>query len=240
MIAPSPTARKSHLQNRIIRLLPANDQERILTNCSRVSLGLARKLYGTNDSVDAIYFPQDCVVSLLVGAGNDAKLEMATVGNEGIVGVFSILCSDRAMADNIVQLEGEALRLPIAKFQEYLRENGAFHVLVHRYLYALIAQIVQSAACNQLHTMEERCARWLLMMHDRSNSDSFPLTQEFLASMLGVRRATVNISLGLLKEARLIDYVRGRIAVRNRKGLESASCPCYELILQRYRELALA
>ena len=111
---------------------------------------------------------------------------------------------------------------------------------MHRYMYALTHQIVQAGACNRLHTMEERCARWLLMMHDRTenNKNSFPLTQEFLAEMLGVRRATVNLAIGILKNAGFIQYVRGQITIVDRAGLESASCPCYDLIRKEYQSVA--
>jgi CRP-like cAMP-binding protein len=235
-----PVARTSGLQNQIIALLPPDDRERMFADCSLVILRLTQQLYGIDDRVDAIYFPLDSVVSLLVGAGDDTKVEMATIGNEGVVGIFSILCNQEALADHVVQLQGEALRMPTASFQKHIRDNKLFHDLLHRYLYALTAQIVQAGACNRLHTMEERCARWLLMMHDRSGKDSFPMTQEFLAGMLGVRRGTINISLRKLKGASLIEYVRGRILVRNRKGLESASCSCYEIIRQKYRALARA
>jgi CRP-like cAMP-binding protein len=108
---------------------------------------------------------------------------------------------------------------------------------MHHYIYALTRQVLQAGACNRLHTMEERCARWLLMMHDRTNADTFPLTQEFLSDMLGVRRATVNVALGILKSAGFIQYVRGQITVTDRAGLESASCPCYELIRRELLKL---
>jgi len=176
-------------------------------------------------------------VSILVGAGESARVEMATIGNEGVVGAYSALNAAHAIGDNIVQVAGEAMRLEIAHFNHYLQESSSFHQLMHRYLFALTRQIVQAGACNRLHTMEERCARWLLMMHDRTRADTFPLTQEFLSDMLGVRRATVNLTLGILKAAALIRYVRGQITILDRTGLEAASCPRYELIRQEFQQL---
>jgi CRP-like cAMP-binding protein len=116
-------------------------------------------------------------------------------------------------------------------------ERPVVQRLIYEHLYALLRQILYSAACNRIHTMEERCARWLLMTHDRAGDDTFPLTQEFLSHMLGVRRGTVNVATGMLKKAGFIRYVRGKITVIDRSGLESASCTCYQAILKVYASL---
>jgi len=129
--------------------------------------------------------------------------------------------------------------MDVTSFKKRVRDHAGIHDLMHQYMYALTHQIVQAGACNRLHTMEERCARWLLMMHDRTDkkNSTFPLTQEFLAEMLGVRRATVNLAIGMLKNAGFIQYVRGQITIVDRAGLESASCPCYDLIRKEYQLL---
>jgi CRP-like cAMP-binding protein len=191
-------------------------------------------------NVDAIYFPIDCVISLLVQTGDGQRVEVATIGNEGATGVYSMLRGGRSVGENIVQSPGDALRLDIRKFNRYLASSTAFSVVMHRYLFALTRQVMQAGACNRVHTMEQRCSRWLLMMHDRADSHQFRLTQEFLSDMLGVRRATVNLAVGRLKKMGLIQYARGQITVVNRAGLEGAACPCYELIRREYRALARA
>jgi len=223
--------------NRLLALLPAADAERISGDLISTYLPHLREVYRSGEPVRAVYFPTDCVVSLLVGAEEEAQVEMATIGNEGAVGIFSLLNADGAMAHHVVQLAGDALRLDIEKFKQHLNESAAFHRLMHRYLYALTFQMIQAGACNQLHRMEERCARWLLMMHDRASCNTFRLTQDLLSEMLGVRRATVNHALGRLKTAGLIQFVRGQITVHDRPGLQSAACPCYEKIQQQYANL---
>jgi CRP-like cAMP-binding protein len=216
-------------RNRLLALLAKEDYQRLVSRCVITSLALYKELYRAGTRIDVIYFPLDCVVSMLVGSGaDDPKVEMATIGNEGAVGVFSVLNETRAIGTHIVQIAGDALRMDVIAFKELLGAHAGIHNLMHRYMYALTYQIVQAGACNRLHTMEERCARWLLMMHDRSENkkNTFPLTQEFLAEMLGVRRATVNLAIGILKTAGFIQYVRGQITIVDRAGLESAACPC--------------
>jgi CRP-like cAMP-binding protein len=223
--------------NRLIELLPPSDQEKVHREGVVTSLRLRKELYATGDVVEAVYFPVDCVISIVVGTGENARVEMATVGVEGAVGAFSLLGPGRALGNAVVQVGGDALRLHVDKYRKLVEESGPFARVMERYLFALIRQVFQAGACNRIHTMEERCARWLLMMHDRMNTDTFPLTQEFLAEMLGVRRATVNIALGILKSAGFVRYVRGQITIADRAGLESAACPCYEIIRDEFKNV---
>jgi CRP-like cAMP-binding protein len=202
------------------------------------SLSLKKVLSTPGEPVDAVYFPADCVVSLLVSTAEGEKIEVATIGNEGAVGVYSALAG-RAVAINMVQSPGEALRLSIAKFNQYRRTCPAFESLMFRYLFVLSFQTLQAGACNQLHSVNERCARWLLMMHDWAGADEFEVTQEFLAEMLAVRRATVNLSVSILKNAGLITYTRGHLTVLDRKGLYSVACSCYGLIRREYESLGV-
>jgi CRP-like cAMP-binding protein len=229
-------------RNHLLALLSEQDYQRLVSPSVVTSLVLYKELYRAGTPIDAIYFPLDGVVSMLVGSGADEpKVEMATIGNEGAVGVYSVLNETRAIGTHIVQVAGDALRISVTTFKEKVRDDAGIHDLMHRYMYALTHQIVQAGACNRLHTMEERCARWLLMMHDRTENkrNTFPLTQEFLAEMLGVRRATVNLAIGILKTAGFIQYVRGQITIVDRAGLESAACPCYDLIRKEYQTLHL-
>jgi CRP-like cAMP-binding protein len=227
-------------RNRLLALCSEDDYRRLVSDSIVTSLPLYKELYRAGEPMDAVYFPLDCVVSVLVGSGADEpKVEMATIGNEGAVGVYAVLNEARAIGTNIVQVGGDALRISVTSFKERVRDHAGIHDLMHQYMYALTHQIVQAGACNRLHTMEERCARWLLMMHDRTDKENstFPLTQEFLAEMLGVRRATVNLAIGILKNAGFIEYVRGQITIVDRVGLESASCACYDLIRKEYQTL---
>jgi CRP-like cAMP-binding protein len=229
--------RESAERNRLLALIPQQDREDLLVHLVPTMLPLGRVLY--RSSVDALYFPLDCVVSILAGLDDGISVEAATVGNEGLAGAFAILHPERMIGKYIVQVAGDALRLEMADFSHLLNRSVEFQRLMHRYLFALTYQIIQAAACNTLHTTEERCARWLLMTQDRAGSETFTLTQEFLASMLGMRRATVNLALGVLKNAGLIRYVRGQITVMDRPALESASCPCYSAIRDEYSRLSL-
>ena len=155
---------------------------------------------------------------------------MATIGHEGIVGSPAILDDGKTIGTTIVQLEGKAMRVDMKVFQRALTRRPAVARLMKLSLYALIFQIMQSGACHRLHAINERCARWILLMHYGAGSDTFQLTQEFLSQMMCVRRASVNLALGLFKKAGYIRYNRGRVTVVDLSGLESASCSCYKLI----------
>lgn len=218
-------------------LMREGERDALVADLVPTTLPLGRELYRSGEPIDALYFPLDCVVSLLEGVEEGASIEMATIGNEGVVGAFSTLNPGKIMGKHLVQVAGDALRLDVRKYTEHMSRSTSFQTLIHRYLYALIRQIIQAGACNQMHTTEERCARWLLMTQDRAGSDTFRLTQEFLAGMLGVRRATVNLAISTLKNAGFIRYVRGQITVVDRSGLESISCPCYESIRREYSEI---
>jgi hypothetical protein len=161
-------------------------------------------------------------------------MEMATIGREGVAGASEVLQMQLAMGLNLIQIPGSAVRIKADAFRRIIAGRPLMQQVINQNLYALMRQILYGAACNRIHSMEERCARWLLMTHDRAGSDTFPLTQEFLSHMLGVRRATVNIATGALRKAGFIRYVRGKITVIDRAGLESAACDCYKAIIAVY------
>ena len=144
------------------------------------------------------------------------------------------------MGLNLVQLPGAAVRIEASAFRKLLESRPPVQKLIHRHFYALMRQILYGAACNRIHSMEERCARWLLMTHDRAGGDTFPITQEFLSHMLGVRRATVNVATGMLKKAGFIRYVRGKLTVVDRAGLEAAACNCYQSVIAVYNGMGSA
>jgi hypothetical protein len=155
---------------------------------------------------------------------------MAAIGNEGVVGASEVLHSQGALGLFQIQIPGAALRVPAPEFLDQVRARRTMMELFNLHLHALTRKIMQGAACNHLHSISERCARWILASQDRAGSETFPMTQEFLSHMLGVRRATVNHAIGTLKRDRLISFVRGKMTVINRQGLEAASCGCQETV----------
>ena len=224
--------------NRLLARLEPADYDALMLVAKVVVLKFGKRLHQQDERVDAVYFPITCMVSLLVSANDKPRMEMATVGREGVVGASELLLHPQgAMGLNLIQIPGAALRIEGVAFQKLTSGRPLMQKVIDRHLYALMRQILYGAACNRMHSMKQRCARWLLMTHDRAGEDTFPLTQEFLSHMLGVRRATVNVAIGTLKSAGFIRYVRGKLTVIDRLGLESASCGCYQAIIGVYDSL---
>lgn len=211
----------------------------MLRNSTLMELSRGRRLYRPGGPIQAVYFPVLGVVSIVVGAGEGAEVEMATVGNEGMVGVAVLLGVPRSIGKAFVQVPGAAISVSAASLVDAVTRDRKLLALLQRYFYALMHQVMQAGACNRLHSSEERCARWLLMTHDRAGADEFPLTQDFLAEMMGTRRAAVNIALATFRRAGAIDYVYRHIKIMDRKLLESFSCPCYELIRRTHRAVTV-
>lgn len=184
-----------------------------------------------------VHFPLDAVLSMLTVVQDGRAVEFATVGREGMSGSNETLTGAGTPMRVIAQVSGASLRVPAADLSELARTSFQARGLLLRYNQSLLVQAAQVAACNRLHPVEERCARWLLMTHDRVRRDEFLLTQEFLSQMLGVRRARVNVAAGILQRAGLIRYSRGRIRLTDREGLEAASCECYGVVRAEYDRL---
>jgi CRP-like cAMP-binding protein len=223
-------------ENRLLVALPKDEYHRLLPHLEKVSLPLRDILYEANGAIAHVFFPLTGVVSLVIMDGG-FTLEVGIIGNEGIVGTPVFLGADRSPTRAIVQIPGEALRMEAKVFQKEIERDGPLHGLVQRYTQAIINQISQSIVCNRRHSVAKRMCRWLLMSHNRVGADEFLLTHEFLAQMLGVRRPTVTAVAGTLQKAGLISYHRGRIAILDRKGLEAASCECYEMIVKELDRL---
>jgi CRP-like cAMP-binding protein len=215
--------------NLILDRLPAEDRAVLSAKLSPVFLRVKTVLFEPGEVVDAVYFPLDGVISLVTPLEDGAIVEVATIGNEGMVGVPSIPGGALAVRA-ISQVAGRCLTMTVEAFRDAAAANPAIEQLVQTYVLALFGQISQAAACNRLHTNEERLSRWLLMSHDRVGADKFIITQEFLSQMLGSRRATVTLSAGLLQKAGLIRYHRGHVEIVDRPGLENVSCECYRVI----------
>lgn len=185
-----------------------------------------------------VYFPLDAVLSMLTVVGDGRAVEFATVGREGMSGSSETLTGAGTPMRVIAQVPGHAVRITARALRDFARASQEALRLLLRYNQSVLVQAAQVAACNRLHPVEERCARWLLMTHDRVTRDEFMLTQEFLSQMLGVRRARVNVAAGILQRAGLISYTRGRIRLADRPGLEAAACECYAVVRAEHDRLA--
>jgi CRP-like cAMP-binding protein len=216
--------------NRLLGLIPDLERDRLIASGKSLSLDLRKTLYRSNEPIDGLYFPERGVVSIVRVMEDGAIVEIATIGNEGVVGIEAFLGRESTPGEAFVQVEGAALWVPLRQVREIAAPGTGLFEVLHRYTQGLLSQVAQNAACNRAHPIEQRCARWLLMTHDRVGAAEFGLTQEFLAQMLGVRRAGVSVAASILARAGFIRYTRGRITVVDREGLESASCECYGII----------
>jgi CRP-like cAMP-binding protein len=187
--------------------------------------------------ISHVYFPEDCVISIVGVMTDGSAVETASVGWEGMVGLPVFFGGESSPAQAFCQIPGETLRLDSGTLQREVARGSELRSILGRYAQAQFTQIAQTSACNRVHTMCQRCARWLLQTHDRVAGDDFPLTQRFLSQMLGVRRATVTEAARTLQHAGLITYVHGRVTVRDRRGLERASCECYAVIRREFERL---
>jgi CRP-like cAMP-binding protein len=219
----------THGENRILRALPISDRSQLCEAAGKVALAAKTVLFEPGEPVDAVYFPVDGVISLVTPFDDGAIVEVASVGNEGIVGVPLVPFGGFAVRA-ISQGACHCLRLDAAIFFEWAARSQAFQTLVERYTQALFSQIAQAAACNRLHSNDERLARWLLMHQDRVGGAQFTITQDFLGQLLGVRRSTVSVSAGFLQRDGVIRYSRGHVTIIDRDLLEAASCECYAAI----------
>ncbi|MFN2569219.1 MAG: Crp/Fnr family transcriptional regulator [Candidatus Dormibacteria bacterium] len=216
--------------NRILDALPEQDLDRLSAQLTPVDHAVTTVLSEPGSEIDSVYFPLDGVVSLVTPLAEGAVVEVATIGNEGIVGVPLALSRGIATVRAVSQVSGRSLRMPTSLFITEVQRGGALGALVQSYVAALFTQVAQASGCNRLHSNEQRLSRWLLMSHDRVGRDDFPITQVFLAQMLGSRRATVTLSAGVLQGRGLIRYRRGQLTIVNREGLERAACSCYRII----------
>jgi CRP-like cAMP-binding protein len=211
-------------------LLSPKDYQRLKPHLQRVPLGYRQSLYRARQRLGFVYFIETGVGSLVNTMANGQAAEVGTIGNEGVVGLPLLLGDDRAPTSVYVQVPGVGLRMTAARFSAELARSASMRTVMLRYAHALFNQVAQSAACNHFHTLQQRCCRWLLMTHDRMQSDEFLLTQEFLAMMLGVQRTGVSAAAGGLQRARLIRYSRGMVTILDRQGLRARACECYSMM----------
>ncbi|MFI5073085.1 MAG: Crp/Fnr family transcriptional regulator [Terriglobales bacterium] len=200
-------------------------------------LALGQVLYEPGGLLDHVYFPTTCVVSCLYTMHDGSTAEMALAGNDGVVGVATFLGGGTMPHRAVVQISGNALKMPARVLQEEFARGGPLQQILLRYTHALIIQISQTAVCNRLHSVEQRLCRWLLLCHDRVNGAEIAMTQEFIANLLGGRRESVTIAAGHLQDMGLIQYSRGHINILDREGLETMVCECYRIVTDERNRL---
>ena len=223
--------------NRLLGLLPPRDYKRLRPHLRRIPLEYRQSLYRANKPIEFVYFIETGVGSLVNTMRNGQAAEVGTIGNEGVVGLPVVLGDDRAPTSVYIQVPGAGLRIKTTLFKKELARSASMRVVMLRYGHAFFNQVAQSAACNHFHTLQQRCCRWLLMTHDRMQSDEFLLTQEFLAMMLGVQRTGVTAAAGALQRAGFIRYKRGNVTIIDRRALIQRSCECYGVSKKEFDRL---
>jgi CRP-like cAMP-binding protein len=230
-------ANSSHSPNRLLASLPAAEFELLRPHLKSIELVQETVLFEAGDSIEHVYFPLSGIISLVVDLAGGEMIETAMIGQDSIVGGSNALDGDVALNKGIVQLAGTAMILDVQRLHKFAEANAAIRTVLVRHEQVLFAQVQQSAACNASHGVEGRMARWLLRYRDLSGSDTLPLTQEFLAEMLGVRRTSVSLVASTLQRAGFIAYHRGHIRISDLEGLRDASCECYATVKAHYDRL---
>jgi CRP-like cAMP-binding protein len=223
--------------NRLLGLLPPRDYARLRPHLQPIPLRYRQSLYRAHRPIEFVYFIETGVGSPVNTMANGEASEVGTIGNEGLVGLPIVFGDDRAPTSVYVQVPGAGLRMKAALFKKELTRSASMRTVMLHYAHAFFNQVAQSAACNQFHSIDQRCCRWLLMTHDRMQSDDFLLTQEFLAMMLGVQRTGVTIAAGALQRAGLIRYRRGNVSIIYRCSLIRRSCECYGVSKKEFDRL---
>jgi CRP-like cAMP-binding protein len=221
-------------ENHILAALPAEDYQRLSSHLEHVELHHGQILYETGGSMDYVYFPMKAMVSLVSQLSDGSSVEIGITGYEGMVGISSMLGVDKSPHETMVQMPNGAMRMKASDLKEEFKRGGALQDLLLRYLQMLLLQTSQIAACNRLHSIGERLARWLLMSQDRCKCDDLPLTQEFVAMMLGIRRAGVTEAALILQAEGYISYRRGHVKILDRAGLEDFTCECYRIVKDEF------
>jgi CRP-like cAMP-binding protein len=218
------------LTNRLLAALPGEEYAQLHPRLDLVGMPTGRTMYASEQVPAHVYFRLTGCASVVVTVADGKMVEAGTVGREGLVGLAAFLGTDTGPLTTLAQVPGVFARLPVAIFRDVAAPGSALHTILLRFVQAFYVLAAQSAGCNRLHPVEQRCARWLLLTHDRAGRDTFQLTHEFLGYMLGVTRPAVTLAARVLQQAGLITYHRGIITILDRPGLEAAACECYEII----------
>jgi CRP-like cAMP-binding protein len=232
-----PAASETLTGNRILDALPVDELNLLRANAELAALSRHDTLYRPNSVIQSIHFPIDGIVSLVCMMKHGGGVETATIGREGMVGSPVFHGVFTASQQAIVQVPGQSYRIDADTFQQLLPQLPTLSTLLHRFSVLLFTLAAQNSGCNRKHSIEERCCRWMLMVADRLDRDTFELTHDFIAQMLGVRRASVTEALGALEKRGLVKTSRGRITLVDRAGLEASVCECYEAIREAVARL---
>ena len=232
---PSPQARVG--MNQLLTHLDQEAELRLRPHLKTVNFQVQEILYRPEAHIRQIYFPATAVLCMLTVMADGRSIESATVGREGASWISASMGAPTMPCQTMVAIGGEGHLIDVHHVEDEIRQNGSFHQALTRYSHTLLIHALRTGSCNGLHSLRERCARWMLLTHDRVGSNEFPLTQEFLAQMLGVRRPSVTVVAGILQQAGFIRFRRGRITITDRRGLEGASCGCYAVLREVFDRL---
>ena len=221
-------------ENLILKSLPSDIYARLAPHLEPVALESSQIIHKAHDPVSHFYFPDYAIISVVSIMSDGATVEVGVVGREGASGINALLGHDSSPNQSLIQVPGSGLRIKTHPLLTEFKRGGVLQNMLLRYVNSLIAQVSQTAACNRLHTVEERLARWLLMTHDRTHGDELPLTHEFIAQMLGTRRAGVTGAAIALQTEGFIRYSRGNITILDRAGLEGFACECYKIVKREF------
>lgn len=224
-------------ENSFLGKLPRDVREQVLLQCERVQIKPLQVLHRTDEEQKYVYFPEDSILSLIIQMPDERSIEVATVGKEGVMGLSVFWGADLLPVVSIGEVPGHSLKMSAQPFRQMIKDHPALNEALQLYSQALFVLVAQGLACNSLHSLEERCAKWILMAYDRVPKDEILLTQDVLAQMLAVRRPSVTLAAGALKHAGLIQYNRGVLTILDHKGLEEAACGCYEIIKKEFDRL---
>ena len=230
---------RNSYKNRILASLPKAEIARLAPHLSPLPLPAGKTLLNPGEETTYAYFLESGMASVVVAMANGNMVETGITGNEGVVGLPVLLGTKSMPTRTFMQIPGEGYRIKAQRLSEEFERPGKLRKQINIYFQAHLVQTAQTAACNRLHDIAERLARWLLICHDRMESDEFTITHEFLGHMLGTPRSTVTLAAGILHKAKLLDYSRGRIHIRDRQGLEKAACECYRTIRNEFERLGI-
>ncbi len=234
---PATISIKDALKSYLLAALQDDDFGRISSKLESVSFNLGDVLYESGERLDYVYFPTTAIISLLYIMENGSTAEIGVVGNDGIVGVSLFMGGETTTSRAIIQSAGNAVRMKVADMKAEFKLGGRFQELLLRYTQALMTQISQTAVCNRLHSIEQQLCRWLLLSHDRLDSNKLVMTHDLISNMLGVRREGVTLAAQKLAKRKLITNHRGTMTVIDRQGLENAVCECYAVVNEEYNRL---
>lgn len=236
---PSVVRPQQPYQNRVLASLPAPEIQRLFPHLTPVTLKAKHSLHAPGERIDTIYFLEDAVASVVIAMENGNTVEVGLIGRDGVVGLPAVMGSGLAVNRTFIQLPGRGFSVKAKVFRALAESSSELRSCVYLATEGYLVQTAQTAACNRIHELEERLARWLMMCSDRAQSDHISITHEFLAMMLGTRRSSVTVTAGILHKAGLITYSRGSVTIQNREGLLNATCECYQTQHEEYLRLGL-